>query len=285
MTDANEWIGREERQTDRLDVPLAHRWLATLNLTPREDGSMPQGIHWCLCVPETPTARLGPDGHPASDGSPGSFQRPVPAARRMWAGSDLPFHAPIPVSAWIERLSRTETIEDKQGGSGKLTFVTVSHEPRADNVLAVTERQTLVYRDAPPPGAPPAPPPLGDTRFNEGEWEAVERMMPTMPLLFRYSALTFNTHRIHYDADYVRDVENYRGPVVHGPLTATLLLRLAARKCGENRLARFAFRGTSPAIVDEELVLALRGPRDALELGAFAADGRQVMKAEAACQG
>ncbi len=283
MTDAQDWIGREERQTDRMGVPLAHRWLATLNLTPRGDGPMPQGIHWCLCVPETPTARLGPDGHPAPDGSPGSFLRPVAAPRRMWAGSSLTFHNPIQIGARIERVSRIEAIEEKQGGSGKLTFVTLAHETRSDNAPAVSEKQTLVYRDAPPPGTPPAPPPLGETRFDESGWDAVERIVPTLPLLFRYSALTFNTHRIHYDADYVREVENYRGPVVHGPLTATLLLRLATRACGENRLARFAFRGLSPAIADEELVLALKGPRDALELGAFAADGRQVMKAEAAC--
>ncbi|HTN13237.1 MAG TPA: hypothetical protein VL094_00370 [Sphingomonadaceae bacterium] len=285
MSGTNDWIGREERQLDRLGVPLAHRWLATLNLTPREEGAMPQGIHWCLCVPETPTARLGPDGHPQPDGAPGSFMRPFSAPRRMWAGSELSFESPIAIGARIERISRIASIEEKQGKSGKLTFVTLIHETRADSVLAVSEIQTLAYRDMPPPNTPPAPPPLGETRFDASEWESVERIVPSLPLLFRYSALTFNTHRIHYDADYVREVENYRGPVVHGPLTATLLLRLAARICGENRLSRFAFRGTSPAIADEELVLALRGPRNALELGAFAADGRQVMKAEAACQG
>ncbi|RYE74329.1 MAG: hypothetical protein EOO80_17435, partial [Oxalobacteraceae bacterium] len=178
--------------------------------------------------------------------------------------------------------TRIEAIEEKHGGSGALTFVTLLHETCAEGVVAVRERQTLVYRDAPPPGSPPVPPLLTDARFDESGWDLVERITPTLPLLFRFSALTFNTHRIHYDADYVRDQEGYRGPVVHGPLTATLLLRLAARHFGDNALTRFAFRGTSPAIADEGLVLALCGGGDAIELGAFAADGRPVMKAQAA---
>jgi 3-methylfumaryl-CoA hydratase len=200
----------------------------------------------------------------------------------MWAGSALTFPKPLAVGAAIERVSRIEKIEEKEGGSGKLTFLTLRHETSADGEVAVIEDQTLVYRDAPPPGAPPMPPLPGTARFDDS-WDAAERLTPGLPLLFRYSALTFNTHRIHYDADYVREVENYRGPVVHGPLMATLLLQLAAKSFGANRLKRFAFRAVSPAVADEELVLALRGPADAIELGVFAADGRQVIKAEAGC--
>ncbi len=225
-----------------------------------DEGAMPQGIHWCLGVPETPTARLGPDGHPLRDGAPDSFLPPIPAPRRMWAGSALTFHSPIAIGAAIERTSRIETIAEKDGASGKLTFLTLRHETHADGAPAVSEQQTLVYRDAPPPGSPPTPPPPGEMRFDDGDWDTVEWIVPGLPLLFRYSALTFNTHRIHYDADYVREVESYRGPVVHGPLMASLLLQLAARSFGENALRRFAFRAVSPAIADEELVLALRGP-------------------------
>ncbi len=283
MTEPAQWIGREEQARDFLDAPRARRWLASFDLAPFETGAMPQGIHWCLCLPETATARLGPDGHPLRDGSRDSFLPPIAAPRRMWAGSALEFHAPIAIGAAIERISRVAGIEEKSGSSGLLTFVSLRHEIRADGIPAVIETQNLVYRDAPPAGTPQIPPLPGESRFDASGWDAVQRIVPSEALLFRYSALTFNTHRIHYDADYVRSVENYRGPVVHGPLTASLLLGLAARSFGDNRLARFSFRGTSPAIAGEELVLALRGGQDAIELGAFAADGRQVMKAEATC--
>lgn len=277
------WIGREDHSEDSLSGPLARRWLATLDLPTREAGPMPQGIHWCLGVPETPSARLGPDGHPLRDGGDDTFLPPIAAPRRMWAGSACTFLHPLEIGAEITRTSRIEAIEEKQGSSGALTFLTLLHETSAGGVPAIVERQTLVYRDPPPPGSPPAPPLPTAARFDAAGWDEVRHIVPDLPLLFRYSALTFNTHRIHYDADYVRDVEGYRGAVVHGPLMATLLLQLAQARFGDNALARFAFRGLSPAVVDEELVLALRGPADAIELGVFAADGRPVMKAEAAC--
>ncbi|WEK45309.1 MAG: MaoC family dehydratase N-terminal domain-containing protein [Candidatus Andeanibacterium colombiense] len=283
MSDPQDWIGRAERVRDALGAPLAHRWLATLDLRAREAGAMPQGIHWCLGVPEVPGARIGPDGHPLRDGAADAFLPPIAAPRRMWAGSSLNFLRPLTIGAAVERTSRIERIEEKSGASGSLTFLTLRHETSADGELAVIEEQTLVYREAPPAGAPPAPPPPGDGTFDDSAWDLFQRVTPGLPLLFRYSALTFNTHRIHYDADYVREVENYRGPVVHGPLMATLLLQLAARSLGDNRLKRFGFRGVSPAVADEQLVFALRGPADSIELGVFAADGRQVMRAEAGC--
>jgi 3-methylfumaryl-CoA hydratase len=284
MSDFASWIGREDRSDDLLGAPFARRWLATFDLAQAETPELPQGVHWCLCLPETPTARLGPDGHPLRDGAPGSFLPPIAQPRRMWAGSTCEFLAPLAIGAEVERVSRIEQIVEKQGNSGPLTFATILHETRAHGALAVRERQTLVYREAPPAGAPAAPPPTGDARFDEDSWDAVRHITPSPQLLFRYSALTFNTHRIHYDADYVREVEAYRGRVVHGPLMASLLLQLAARQFGENRLARFEFRGMSPAIAGEELVLVLRGAPDAIQLGAFAAGGRQVMRASAACQ-
>lgn len=277
------WIGREDRSQDTLARPMARRWLAALDLPLRDAGPMPQGVHWCLGVPETPSARLGPDGHPLRDGGEDTFLPPVSAPRRMWAGSACTFLQPLNIGAAIDRTSRIEAIEEKQGSSGPLTFVTLRHETFADGVPAIVEQQTLVYRDPPPPGSPAAPPLPTAARFDAAGWDEVRHIVPDLPLLFRYSALTFNTHRIHYDADYVRDVEGYRGAVVHGPLMATLLLQLAQERFGDNALARFSFRGLSPAVVDEELVLTLRGPADAIELGVFAADGRPVMKAEAAC--
>lgn len=280
--DWSEWIGREQRAADRLDTALAARWSASFDRVAPVAGAMPQGIHLCLCTPETRTGQLGEDGHPARDDSPASFLPPVPLPRRMWASSAMRFHAPIAIGASIERVSRVATIEAKSGSRGDMVFVEVDHETSADGALAVSERQTLVYLDALAPDTPLSPPEAGSETFDRSGWEAHREVAPDERLLFRYSALTFNTHRIHYDAPYARAVERYRGLVVHGPLTASLLLQLAAEKYGENRLARFSFRGMSPAIAGEPLHLVMRGEGEAIELGAFASDGRQVTKASAA---
>lgn len=279
MTDFSAWIGREARATDRLDEGLATRWLATFDLPRPHPPIMPQGIHFALCAPEAPTAALGEDGHPARDDSPDSFLPPFPMPRRMWASSKIAFHAPIAIGAVVERVSRVVSISEKQGGSGRLAFVDVEHQTRANGTVAVIETQTLVYREAAAPDAPLSPPPPGDTAFDPAGWEAHRTLTPDPRLLFRYSALTFNTHRIHYDAPYAQSVERYRGLVVHGPLTASLLLQLAARELGENRLRRFSFRGLSPAIAGEPLHLVMREQGEGFELAAFADDGRQVTAA------
>ena len=276
------WIGRELRAEDRLDPALAARWLATFDLAPPDGPAMPQGIHFCLCTPETPTAELGEDGHPRRDDSADNFLPPVPLPRRMWASSALTFHRPIAVGDAIARESRVASVKEKTGSSGTLVFVEVDHETSADGALAVSERQTLVYRAAAASDAPLTPPPLGEATFDQTVWDAHRSLTPDPRLLLRYSALTFNTHRIHYDAPYAERDERYRGLVVHGPLTASLLLQLAARRYGDNALASFAFRGVSPAIAGEMLHLVLRETGGALELAAFAADGRQVTRAEAA---
>ncbi|MHA6332190.1 HTD2 family dehydratase [Qipengyuania sp. CAU 1752] len=277
------WIGREITVNDRLDTGLAQRWLATFDLPPRSDGPMPQGVHLCLCTPDTPTARLGSDGHPVRDDRPDSFLPPIALPRRMWAASDTAFVAPIPIGARIERTSRIVSIAEKEGSSGPLGFVDIEHVTSANGNNAVRETQTLVYRDAAAPEAPLSPPEPGAGRFDGTAWDVVETRAPSSALLFRYSALTFNTHRIHYDLPYAREVERYRGLVVHGPLIASMLLRLAALQCGENSLARFAFRALSPAIAGEVLHLAMRRDRRSgeVEMGAFADDGRQVTKATA----
>jgi 3-methylfumaryl-CoA hydratase len=281
MTDWSAWIGREERREDRVDEGMFARWLATLDRAVPADGTVPQGVHWCLCTPDAPTARLGPDGHPLRDDSPASFLPPVPLPRRMWASSKLEFLAPLHPGEAVSRTSRVLSVTEKTGGSGQLVFVDVTHETSGEGGLAVREVQSLVYRAPAEPGTPPAPPPLGEGRFDPSEWSAHRVLVPSEPLLLRYSALTFNSHRIHYDAPYARDQENYRGLVVHGPLTATLLIDLAQRELGDNALRTFAFRGLSPAICGEELHLVMRSAKQGHELGAFAADGRQVMSAQA----
>ncbi|MEE4153573.1 MAG: MaoC family dehydratase N-terminal domain-containing protein [Erythrobacter sp.] len=275
------WIGRTIRATDRLDEGLARRWCATFDRALPSPAIMPLGIHFALCTPDAQTRALGDDGHPERDDTADSFLPPFPMPRRMWASSTIEFRKPIAVGAVIERVSRVASIKQKEGSSGRLAFVEVAHETSADGSLAVIETQTLVYREAAAADAPLAPPKPESGRFEKSEWTAHTALTPDPRLLFRYSALTFNTHRIHYDALYARGVERYRGLVVHGPLIASLLLQLAAREVGENRLRRFAFRGMSPAIAGDLLHLAMRESADGLELGAFAADGRQVTAASA----
>lgn len=275
------WIGREIRAKDRLDEGLADRWLATFDLAKPHPPIMPQGIHFALCTPEAPTAKLGEDGHPARDDSADSFLPPFPMPRRMWASSKIAFHAPITIGAVIERTSKVASVSEKEGGSGRLAFVDVEHVTKANGTIAVIETQTLVYREAAAPDAPLSPPAPGEGVFDPSAWDAHRPLTPDARLLFRYSALTFNTHRIHYDAPYAQAVERYRGLVVHGPLTASLLLGLAAAELGENRLRSFSFRGLSPAIAGEPLHLAMRKAEAGYELAAFASDGRQVTAASA----
>lgn len=279
--DWNAWIGREEHRTDRLDPALAARWCATFDRDLPADGIMPQGVHLCLCTPDAPTARLGEDGHPARDDGAASFLPPIPLPRRMWAASEIAFHAPIAIGAAIERISRIAAITPKSGRTGEMAFVEIDHETAADGALAVSERQTLVYREAAAADAPLAPPLPGADAFDPAGWDAHRILHPDPRLLFRFSALTFNSHRIHYDAPYAQAVERYRGLVVHGPLAASLLLQLAGQELGENRLEHFAFRGLSPAIAGEPLHLVLRQADAALELGCFAGDERQITAATA----
>ncbi|MFZ5744817.1 MAG: FAS1-like dehydratase domain-containing protein [Pseudomonadota bacterium] len=281
MSEWQAWIGREEQRSDHADPGLFTRWCATLDRAAPAHGLVPQGFHWCLCTPDAPTAQLGPDGHPRRDDSPDCFLPPVPLPRRMWASSKVEFLAPLRVGEAVTRTSRVASVTEKSGGSGKLVFVDVAHETYGPAGLAVREVQSLVYREPAAPGTPPAPPPLGEGQFDPAGWDQHRMIQPGAPLLFRFSALTFNSHRIHYDAPYAVGEEGYRGLVVHGPLTATLLLDLAQRTLGDNALKSFAFRGMSPAVADEPLHLVMRGSGEAIELGAFAADGRQVMSGSA----
>jgi len=277
----DDWIGREQKAQDTMTLKHGAQWCATFDLEVPEHSIMPQGIHFALCTPDAATERLGEDGHPARDESEDSFLPPFPMPRRMWASSELRFVAPIAVGAVIKRTSKIASITEKEGGSGKLAFVNVEHETVSNGTVSVRETQTLVYRDAAAPDAPLSPPALGEGKFDASEWDAHRALTPDPRMLFRYSALTFNTHRIHYDAPYASAVERYRGLVVHGPLMASLLLQLAAGELGDNRLRHFAFRGVSPAIAGEELHLAMRKSDEGYELAAFAGDGRQITKASA----
>lgn len=281
MNQWDAWIGREAIQTDLIDSALVARWCATFDHTLPPGKPMPQGFHFCLCTPEAPSAQLGEDGHPLRSDAPDALLPPVPLPRRMWAGSDIVFLSPLKQAQRVERRSTVRSISEKEGASGPLTFVELGHVWLADGTEAIRETQTLVYRDAAAPDAPLTPAAPTNADFDPDAWDASTAMTPDETLLFRFSALTFNTHRIHYDAPYARDVERYRGLVVHGPLIASLLMQLAADTYGDNALASFAFGAVSPAIAGEALHLAMRQSADGLELGAFADDGRQTLKAAA----
>ena len=251
------WIGRETVATDVLTAGLLTRFRATL-----DSAAAAAGIHWCLCLPDAPMALLGPDGHPQRGGD----LPPIVLPRRMWAASQVQFHAPLATGAQISRRSVIAAITAKTGATGPLVFAEIDHETRADGVLAVSERQTLVYRDTGAAPAPPPPPP-------PGPWDWQREVTPDAALLFRYAALTFNSHRIHYDLPYATAVEGYRGLVVQGPLMATLLLDLAAAAVGAERIAGLTFRGVGPAIAGEALVLAGRTEGSAIVLNACNAAG------------
>ncbi len=237
-----QWIGREEQSTERLSVGLANRFQATFDRSPTLAAGevAPQLVHFCLNQSPTPTGELGADGHPEK----GGFLPPVPLPRRMWASGALQFHGPVLVEEMIGRHSVIEDVKVKEGRSGTLCFVVVRHETYSGDRHAITERQTIVYRDAssgPSPSSKPDPAPAG------------EHSLPVKigtPMLFRYSALTFNAHRIHYDLPYARDEENYPGLVVHGPLQATMLIHFAAQLHGAP-VKRFQFRSVS-ALFDTE---------------------------------
>ncbi len=279
MSEWQQWVGRSEVREDEITSAGLTRWLSAFDREATADGSVPQGFHWCLGLPDAPTADLAVDGHPRREAGDSSFMPPVPQPRRMWAGSQIRFRAPLYAGEVVSRSSRIARISEKTGASGRLTFVEVEHETRVGDEPRISEIQSIVYRDEAAADAPLSPPQPGETAFDLLAWDAHRCVLPSEALLFRYSALTFNSHRIHYDLRYAIEAERYRGLVVHGPLTATLMLDLVRRRFGDNRLSSFSYRGLSPALCGEALHLVLRGDSNAIEAGAFAADGRQVMAA------
>jgi 3-methylfumaryl-CoA hydratase len=253
----------DERRQDVLDPARAEALAAVLGLPFDPAAPLPPFAHQVYFWNVRPAAGLGRDGHPKLGGLVPELGLP----RRMWAGGRLEFHAPLHLGRPAEKVSVRETVTRKEGRTGPLAFVTLRHEIRQDGRLAVTEWQDLVYRAEADPAAPrPAPP-----RAPEGEAEAVAHAF-TPTDLFRYSALAMNGHRIHYDADYARDVEGYPGLVVHAPLLAQHLVLMAERP-----LRRFAFRATAPLFAGEEAAFC----RSSARLWVRGPDGRLCMEAEA----
>jgi 3-methylfumaryl-CoA hydratase len=251
----HEWIGRQTRSediiTERLDASF--RAIFGPHLAATRQGEAPAGIHWCLSPAIAAMDKLGGDGHPLKN----KDVPPVPLPRRMWAGGVVENIAPLSVGSQVTRVSTIVDVAHKEGRTGELWFVTVDHEYRTGHEVAIRDRQNIVYREAAKPGL---------ERTREAPKEAARPIstswtVPTSPVfLFRYSAITFNGHRIHYDEPYATGVEGYDGLVVHGPIQATLLLNLAASQLGRAP-ARFVYRGTAPAIAGGEL-LVCRGAGD-----------------------
>jgi 3-methylfumaryl-CoA hydratase len=233
------WIGRQETLHDQVTrFPIA-ALAATLDRddpAPAGGDPLPPLWHWLYFLPTARQSVLGPDGHPAR----GGFLPPVPLPRRMWAGGRFSFHQPLRVDEAITRTSTVQDVTIKQGRNGALCFVLVKHEVAGPNGLALVEEHDIVYRDNPQPNEAPAAPKAVRT---DGIWQ--RDVQPTDPMLFRYSALTFNSHRIHYDRRYVTETEGYPGLIVHGPLIATLLIDLLRRNTSRP-VATFRFRAVSP---------------------------------------
>ncbi|MBX3635833.1 MAG: MaoC family dehydratase N-terminal domain-containing protein [Rubrivivax sp.] len=257
-----DWVGRSERANDVVPAHLAAGLAATLDhgdIAARPGDALPPLAHWLLLPPLARHSELGPDGHPRR----GGFLPPVALPRRMWAGSRVAFHAPLRVGEVVTRESRIARVEAKQGRAGALVFVTVQHDFHGAAGLAVSDEHDIVYREAPAPGAPPA---AAQQAPDDATFE--RSVVPDPVLLFRYSALTFNGHRIHYDRSYAIQVEGYPGLVVHGPLIATLLLDLLRRQQPGADVRRFAFRALRPLFDTHPFTLC--GRPEAGHAGRFA---------------
>ena len=280
MTDAldldhlRQWIGRSEQATDIVTAQLVKGLRATLFLdigTPAPGDAAPHTVHWCLAQPVYPMDMLGPDGHPTR----GGFLPPVPLPRRMWAGGEITFLEPLRVGDEVTRSSTIADVTLKTGSTGALCFVSVDHVISTARGVAIRERQDIVYRDNPTttaaPAKPVAPPPAASHR---------ETHFADAVLLFRYSALTFNGHRIHYDRDYVTKVEGYPGLIFHGPMQAALLVEFAAKLRG-SAPNTFSYRGVQPLFDGAEFSVNANDTANGLELWTANAGSTPTMKGTA----
>ena len=277
MQDLTAWIGRSETVHDTLGPTPVLALAATLDhpATAVTSGTpLPPLWHWLYFLPLHRQSEIGPDGHARR----GGFLPPVALPRRMWAGSQFEFRAPLRVGDAVVRTSTLDKVARKQGRSGELVFVTVRHELRCNGAVepALVEFHDIVYRDARRPADvdPPPQPAPGDAQWQRD-------VVPDDVLLFRYSALTFNGHRIHYDRRYVTEVEGYPGLVVHGPLIATLLLDLLRRELPDAQVAAFQFKALRPTFDGPPLHLCGRREGATVRLWAQDHEGWLTMDATA----
>ncbi|QTD43928.1 FAS1-like dehydratase domain-containing protein [Ottowia testudinis] len=279
MAHLQQWMGRGEELTDDITAAPLRGLSATLDRddpTPEHGTPVPPLGHWLYFLPQAPQSQIGPDGHPKR----GGFLPPVPLPRRMWAGGRLVWAPgnPLRVGDAARKVSRIESVTHKTGRSGEMIFVLVRHEVHNAHGLCLSEEHDIVYRAAAQPGGQaPAPRPAEA----QAAWR--RQIVPDDVLLFRYSALTFNGHRIHYDRRYVTEVEGYPGLIVHGPLIATLLTDLVRRHEPHAVMRRFEFRALRPAFDLNPFFVSGQPSPDGRQVKLWAHDheGWLTMQAEA----
>ena len=258
MTDSalTDWIGRSRTSIDTISADHLAKVAATFDGEPpslEENSPLPPGWHWAFFPDITALSGIGRDGHQAL----GEFLPPVALPRRMWASGNLRIAKPLIVGETVSKTSTILSVEEKHGRTGQLVFVRVGHEFAGDRGGDMDEEHQIVYREAPVAGAPPPEPMLP---LHQPDSSCTLTASPVQ--LFRYSAITFNSHRIHYDVDFCRDQEGYDGLIIHGPLTATLLMDLAGKQQAEKQLKSFAFRALSPLTHVHEFSLHVRRTGD-----------------------
>ncbi len=273
----NDWVGRTETVADLITPEPCAALAAMLNRSsarPATGAVLPPLWHWLYFLPLHRQSELGADGHPQR----GGFLPPVPLPRRMWAGSQLQFQRPIHVGDELVRLSTIESVKETSGRSGPLVFVRVRHEIRrgAETDIALTEWQDIVYREAVSGNAVAAP----VIAPRDSRWQREVR--PDELLLFRYSALTFNGHRIHYDQPYATQIEGYPGLVVHGPLIATLLLDLLREHQPDADLASFEFRAIRPLFAGRPFQVCAEPQEEGRRIRLWARDQEGALAMDAA---
>ncbi|MCO4856070.1 MaoC family dehydratase N-terminal domain-containing protein [Herbaspirillum sp. WGmk3] len=271
-----QWLDKTETRHDQISPAFAAALAATLDgpRQPQVGDALPPLWHWIYFWSVCRQSEVGADGHPQR----GGFLPPVPLPRRMWAGGRLRFAAALPIGAGAEKVSRIASVDVKQGRTGALAFVSVQHTIRHQGQLCLSEEHDIVYRDLPQPGAPVVVPKSAPT---DARWS--RRLEPDPVLLFRYSALTFNGHRIHYDRSYVTEVEGYPGLIVHGPLIATLLADLVAREMPQAVMREFNFRSVGTLFDIESFTLCGKPAADGKSVALWAQNerGELAMQAEA----
>jgi 3-methylfumaryl-CoA hydratase len=257
LDDMRSWLGRTQSVEDFVAPWPAKALIATLDERdpePRMGDPLPPLWHWLYFLEAAPASRIGPDGH----GERGDFLPPIELPRRMWAGSRFRFDGePIRIGETARRLSRIKSIEPKTGATGAMVFVTVEHTLSGPRGTSLVEEHDIVYREAAKPGETvrePKPAPTDATTS--------KTIVADPVLLFRFSALTFNGHRIHYDQPYVTGVEGYPGLIVHGPLMGLLQIELARRATAARTPATFEFRALSPVFSGAPLTVAARREPD-----------------------
>jgi 3-methylfumaryl-CoA hydratase len=274
------WVGKSETLFDTIGAAPLQGLAATLDLdqhTTADGTLLPPLAHWLYFLPRARQSEIGLDGHPQR----GGFLPPVPLPRRMWAGGKTQWHNanPLRVGDAARRVSSIEAVTHKSGRTGDLLFIKVLHQIYNTTGLAISEEQDFVYRATAQPGEQP---PASASAEHNPQWQ--RQIQPDEVLLFRYSALTFNTHRIHYDRDYSTHVEGYPGLVVHGPLLATLLADLARRSCGDQVFSTFSFKALRPLF--DLLPFTLNGLPSADNRGAqlWAADQQGAITMQASIE-